>query len=198
MSATLAVTKTIDLLMRGVHRTLVPSPWHLCVHPQGWIYFFHPIFRILTVEDIRDPGVHDLVMQKSSQYATDDDSEELEIKLFGISLIPVPFDHLVVNHARCVASYEFSEVQSKNVSNLNGLACKYFSKETLAKADPIMNSVSRSSTLLELCKQTSGTLSDARGSSARCSRCSCLVLRKECRREYPSTLRSTFYRLITS
>jgi len=192
----LTVTETIDHLMRGVHRTLIPSPWHICVHPQGWIYFFHPILKILTVEDIRDPGVHDLVMQKSLQYATDD--EDLEIKLFGISLITVPFDHLVVNHAHCVASHEFSEVQSKNVSNLHGQACKYFSKETLAKADPVMNSVSRSSTLLELCKQASGTLSDTRGSSARCSRCSCLVLRKESRREYPSTLKSTFCRLITS
>ncbi|OJA17032.1 hypothetical protein AZE42_00542 [Rhizopogon vesiculosus] len=100
----------------SVRRTLTPSPWHLCVHPQGWVYFFHPVLRILTAEDIRDTRVHDLVMQKATQYATDE--EDIEIKLFDISLKPTPMDHLVVNHAHCVASHEFAEVQSKNISNM--------------------------------------------------------------------------------
>lgn len=131
MSATLdlQIPEIIDRLLR---RTLVPSPWRLCVHPQGWIYFFHPVLRILTVEDIRDSGVHDLVIQKVSQYATDD--EDLEIKLFGVSLKHTPFDHLAVNHAHCVASHEVAEVQNKNVSNLQGQARKY-SKKTLPKTD---------------------------------------------------------------
>ena len=67
-------------------------------------------------------------MQKSSQYTTDE--EDLEIKLFGLSLNPVPFDYLAVNHAHCVASHELAEVQNKNASNLEGQACKH-SKESL-------------------------------------------------------------------
>ncbi|KAJ8595291.1 hypothetical protein M405DRAFT_929576 [Rhizopogon salebrosus TDB-379] len=110
------MTTARSATLQNEDSTHVPSPWHLCVHPRGWIYFFHPVLRILTVDDIRDPAVHDLVMQKAAQYTTDD--QDIEIKIFGLSLKPTPFDHLVVNHAHCIASHEFAEVQSKNISAL--------------------------------------------------------------------------------
>jgi hypothetical protein len=87
-------------------------------------------------------------MQKAVQYTTDD--QDIEIKIFGLSLKPTPFDHLVVNHAHCIASHESAEVQSENISALQEPACKY-SEETLARTDGGIISVSCSSSLLELC-----------------------------------------------
>ncbi|KIJ70223.1 hypothetical protein HYDPIDRAFT_172100 [Hydnomerulius pinastri MD-312] len=95
--------------------TTLPPPWIECVHPQGWLYFFHPELRIVSVEDIRDPHVYEIVMEKIPHYTCDDTEGELEIRLHGLSSKPVPFDYLAINHKHLLASHDLAEVQSKNV-----------------------------------------------------------------------------------
>ncbi|KAF9222100.1 hypothetical protein BS17DRAFT_757004 [Gyrodon lividus] len=98
--------------------TTVPSPWTACIHPQGWLYFFHPEFRIIATEDIRDPHAYDIVMGKIPQYTSEDTESELEFRLYGLSPQHVPLDHLIINHKHSLASHNLQEVQSKNILSL--------------------------------------------------------------------------------
>ncbi|KIK96959.1 hypothetical protein PAXRUDRAFT_137302 [Paxillus rubicundulus Ve08.2h10] len=101
-----------------ISSTTVPSPWIACIHPQGWMYFFHPEFRVVTTEDIRHPHVLDIVMNKIPQYTSEDTDGELEFQLCGLSPQPLPFDHMVINHKHALASHKLQEVQNKNMTSL--------------------------------------------------------------------------------
>jgi len=39
-----------------------PQPWRLCRHPNNDIYFYHPEFRLLTSDDIREPDILDYIL----------------------------------------------------------------------------------------------------------------------------------------
>ncbi len=40
-----------------------PQPWRLCRHPNNDIYFYHPEFRLLTPDDVRESDILHYIME---------------------------------------------------------------------------------------------------------------------------------------
>ncbi|KAF9469012.1 hypothetical protein BDZ94DRAFT_1208240 [Collybia nuda] len=99
----------------------LPDDWLLCVHPQGWIYFYSHILKVVTDQDIRDETVYQLITQHTSDYPLSELNEGMEVQLH---VKPQPGGagaatfYLVVNHKDCIASYEREEVK-------DGKACTF-------------------------------------------------------------------------
>ncbi|KAJ3517966.1 hypothetical protein NLJ89_g168 [Agrocybe chaxingu] len=95
--------------------------WSLCVHPQGWVYFFNPLLKVVTDQDIRKPSVFELTKENCLQYPLDELSDGMEVHLHLQSLIGngnTSVFGLAVNHVHCVASYDLQEVKSNNAYSL--------------------------------------------------------------------------------
>ncbi|KAL0949679.1 hypothetical protein HGRIS_009717 [Hohenbuehelia grisea] len=103
----------------------LPADWRLCVHPKGWIYFYHEGMRVVTDSDVRDPFVHLRIMDQINSSGFDDLGEEMEVQVHTghISLLSSVTDqshlHLHVNHKNCIASYNLQEVLSEHVALLS-------------------------------------------------------------------------------
>jgi hypothetical protein len=99
----------------------VPPSWTICVHPQGWIYFFNPSLKVITDEDIRDPDAHQRIVECSSRYPLSELDQGMEVQLYGNS---GDVYNLAVNHVHCIASYSLPEVTHANFANLDVWNCE--------------------------------------------------------------------------
>ncbi|GLB33676.1 hypothetical protein LshimejAT787_0105600 [Lyophyllum shimeji] len=99
-----------------------PDMWTLCVHPQGWIYFHSCALKVVTNQDVRDPGICELVTRSTANYPLPDLDDQMEVQLLvstdagqqGMASL-----FLVINHKHCVASYDLREVKDENVHLLD-------------------------------------------------------------------------------
>ncbi|KDR83588.1 hypothetical protein GALMADRAFT_1338525, partial [Galerina marginata CBS 339.88] len=97
--------------------------WTLCVHSQGWIYFYNPSLKVVTDQDIRRPEVLEMTENSYSQYPLSELSDGMEVHLHVQSRISlrkpesgngISSFNLTINHNHCTASYDFDEVQDNN------------------------------------------------------------------------------------
>ncbi|PPQ65223.1 hypothetical protein CVT26_000200 [Gymnopilus dilepis] len=94
--------------------------WRLCIHSQGWIYFYHPRLKIVTDHDIREPGILAALEDSRSHYPLDDLTDGMEVQLVQtrsaakVSENSFSSWNLTINHKHCVASYNFEEVRNDN------------------------------------------------------------------------------------
>ncbi|KAF9451631.1 hypothetical protein P691DRAFT_723639 [Macrolepiota fuliginosa MF-IS2] len=89
---------------------LMPEGWKICVHPQGWMYFFNPTLKIASDHDVRNPEIYASIMNDADRGYTLDDSMEIHFFAQGhqttaAGRIPKNF-YLFVDHSRCIAFYE--------------------------------------------------------------------------------------------
>lgn len=80
------------------------------IHPQGWVYFYHPKTRVVTNDDIRRPGVLGVIETYMETYPFSDLIDGMELL---IPHDPQPNEHmlsLVVNHKSCMAGYRSEDV----------------------------------------------------------------------------------------
>ncbi|KAF8165201.1 hypothetical protein B0H34DRAFT_688250 [Crassisporium funariophilum] len=97
--------------------------WTLCVHPQGWIYYFNPALKVVTDQDLRQQDRMERTEYNCSQYPLSHLSEGMEVHLhmqthMGFSGTNTTFN-LVINHAYCVASYDIEEIKEDNICYLS-------------------------------------------------------------------------------
>lgn len=89
----------------------------LCVHPQGWIYFYNRSLKVVTDHDIRDDAVYSSVSNSTSGYPLSDLDDQMEVLFMQLDVESKPQNstfNLVINHKHCIASYVYEEVQDKN------------------------------------------------------------------------------------
>ncbi|KAF8076255.1 hypothetical protein FPV67DRAFT_405896 [Lyophyllum atratum] len=99
-----------------------PDIWALCVHPQGWIYFYSSFLKVVTDQDVRDPDISELLIKNTSNYPLPDLDDQMEVQLFvQTNMGPEGMANifLVINHKHCVAAYDLHEVRDQNVRLLD-------------------------------------------------------------------------------
>ncbi|KAI0796552.1 hypothetical protein C8Q75DRAFT_741514 [Abortiporus biennis] len=84
----------------------VPPGWTQYTHPQGWVYFRHDRYRIVTDEDIRDLKHHAKIISLCERVNTTP-QEFHECCMIGSADIPLL---LYINHAQCIASYDYDHI----------------------------------------------------------------------------------------
>ncbi|KAF8974342.1 hypothetical protein BDZ97DRAFT_1911538 [Flammula alnicola] len=95
--------------------------WTLCVHSQGWIYFYNSSLKVVTDQDIRQPKLLKMTEDLCSQYPLSELSEGMEVHIQHIhvqtqmsgSELASSFN-IAINHTYCVASYNLDEVKADN------------------------------------------------------------------------------------
>ncbi|KDQ11080.1 hypothetical protein BOTBODRAFT_465409 [Botryobasidium botryosum FD-172 SS1] len=105
-----------DLLPRDLPKSSPPPGWLLHLHPNGWVYFTHPVFGLVTNADIRQPSVYGRLnpIFQSAYLNWQPRPASTEI------LIDDDMNELYVNHSLKLASFaswndlnaEFAESQS--------------------------------------------------------------------------------------
>ncbi|KAK0491277.1 hypothetical protein IW261DRAFT_1556423 [Armillaria novae-zelandiae] len=97
----------------------MPDNWIQHVHPQGWLYFSCPSFKIVTAYDIRAPDIYEILMLNAAEYPLSELEDAMEVQLSGHrnpGSLQSPALNLVINHLHCVASYKLEEVRNDTVS----------------------------------------------------------------------------------
>ncbi|KAF8897409.1 hypothetical protein BD779DRAFT_1490637 [Infundibulicybe gibba] len=98
----------------SVGENRVPDGWDVCVHPQGWIYFYNQSLKLVTDQDIRVHKVAAAFAEHMFQHHTTSEGVELQINIpseptdSGLQK-PAPFQ-LAINHEYCIASYQVEDV----------------------------------------------------------------------------------------
>ncbi|KAF8192587.1 hypothetical protein BJ912DRAFT_962460 [Pholiota molesta] len=100
--------------------------WTLCVHPQGWVYFYNPVLKAVTDQDIRQPEVLLHTEEICSQYPLSELSEQMEVHIHMTQMISLAIGskglfNLAISHIHCVASYDLDEVKGDNSCLLSPL-----------------------------------------------------------------------------
>lgn len=89
-----------------------PEGWRSHIHPQGWVYFYHPKTRVVTNDDIRTPSILSTLERYIATYPFCDLADGMELRL---PYDPQPYEHmfsLIVNHKSCMAGYTLKDVKS--------------------------------------------------------------------------------------
>ncbi|PPQ83302.1 hypothetical protein CVT25_004041 [Psilocybe cyanescens] len=102
----------------------IPEDWTMCVHPQGWVYFYNHSLSIVTDQNIRLPDVLRMTQESYSGYPLSELLEGMEVHLHvQAQKIAQKFEgnnggiatfNLTINHNNCVASYEIADVMGDN------------------------------------------------------------------------------------
>ncbi|KAF9498484.1 hypothetical protein BDN71DRAFT_1587501 [Pleurotus eryngii] len=101
----------------------LPDDWTLCVHPQGWIYFYNAKCKVVIDADLRDTDVCRKATDFCSMGLPDlAEGTEMHVQFLDhfsgndnrVEMEPAPLC-LLVNHAQCVASYISGLPDAKNV-----------------------------------------------------------------------------------
>ena len=90
----------------------LPGGWSSHIHPQGWVYFYHPKIRIVTNDDIRVPSVLDTVEKYIATYPFSDLADGMELLVPHNPQLDEHMFSLIVNHKSCLAGYDLKDVIS--------------------------------------------------------------------------------------
>jgi hypothetical protein len=89
-----------------------PEEWSSHIHPQGWVYFYHPKIRVVTNDDIRAPSVLDTVEKYIATYPLSDLADGMELLVPHNPQLDEHMFTLIVNHKSCMAGYDLADVIS--------------------------------------------------------------------------------------
>lgn len=89
-----------------------PEEWSSHIHPQGWVYFYHPKIRVVTNDDIRAPSVLDTVEKYIATYPLSDLADGMELLVPHNPQLDEHMFTLIVNHKSCMAGYDLTDVIS--------------------------------------------------------------------------------------
>lgn len=115
-------SSTLVLPERSFEEKSPPDIWTLCVHPQGWVYFYSSVSKVVTNQDIRDPDIFEIVTKNTANYPLPDLDASMEVQLLvqmSAGLQGMASLFLVINNKHCVASYDLREVKGDNVCLLD-------------------------------------------------------------------------------
>ena len=90
----------------------LPEGWSSHIHPQGWVYFYHPKIRVITNDDIRVPSVLDTVEKYIATYPFSDLADRMELLVPHNPQLDEHMFSLIVNHKSCLAGYDLKDVIS--------------------------------------------------------------------------------------
>ncbi|KAH9482388.1 hypothetical protein JR316_0004488 [Psilocybe cubensis] len=102
----------------------IPEGWTMCVHPQGWVYFYNHTLKVVADHNIRLPGILEITRQSYLGYPLSELTEGMEVHLhvqaqkiadkFKGNNGGIATFNLTINHKHCVASYEIADVMGDN------------------------------------------------------------------------------------
>ncbi|KJA30061.1 hypothetical protein HYPSUDRAFT_73531, partial [Hypholoma sublateritium FD-334 SS-4] len=122
-SSTLVSLGESTFSVTGKEETADIAGWTLCVHSQGWVYFYNPFLRVVTDQDIRKPELLKIAQDLCSGYPIEELSEGMEVHISTgqntASGSSCGLFNTAVNHVHCVASNNLDEIKNDNSCLLN-------------------------------------------------------------------------------
>lgn len=91
------------------------------------MYFFNPILKVLTDQDVRKPTMLRMIERASYRYPLEVLKDGMEIQMTVQSYAESSGEYglnLAINHAYCVASYDLNEILDQNIHLLSQKSCE--------------------------------------------------------------------------